>query len=103
MVEVDSWQKDPYKMPCFASDIYSDTNERGEGFESMGAMDLTVVVACTSMCRHIYSWYIVDCDVKQPNWKKSLFWWQVYEVNTWYFIQKAVKTMEKRYTMYARK
>ena len=29
-------------------------------------VQLLLQSACTSMCRHIYNWNIVDCDVKQP-------------------------------------
>ena len=29
--------------------------------------------ACTSMCRHIHDWNIVDCDVKQPIQLKYIF------------------------------
>ena len=29
-------------------------------------VQLLLQSACTSMCRHIYDWNIVDCDVKQP-------------------------------------
>ena len=30
--------------------------------------------ACTSMCRHVYDWNIVDCDVKQQIYLTSLYY-----------------------------
>ena len=37
-------------------------------------VQLLLQSACTSMCRHIYNWNIVPCDVKQPI-SLSLSWY----------------------------
>ena len=47
--------------------------------------------ACTSMCRHIYDWNIVNCDVKQPIQLNSNSRKLVSNINSFYVISISLR------------